>query len=218
MKVTGFSLFILMLPIFSTADLQRTYAPNDPLASSIGLILPRPERTDAFQKHPKPLTIRITNHGQETVYLQGIRDTTKAGKIQLYFYHQEEGKSWQTYFDSLPCNLPSCRNLSSRKGQCGEGEPVVIRLGAKGTYNAVQEFQWGGLFYELNEAIRENRTRRYCYKGWIPNQGKVRVEIKHSKTVSRDEQRKEMIEDRNYSAVEFKLPAAQKIYEIHLKG
>ncbi len=218
MKVTGFSLFILMFPIFSTANLQSTYAPSKPLASPTGLVLPQPRSLGGLQKRPNPLTIRITNHGAETVYLQGVRNTTKEGKVQLYFYHQGEGKSWQTYFDSLPCNLPSCRNLTSRQGYCGGGEPVVIRLGAKGTYNAVQEFQWGGLFYELNEAIRENRTRRYCYKGWIPKQGKVRIEIKHSKTVSRDDKRKEMIEDRNYSAVEFKLPAAQKVYEIHLKS
>lgn len=217
MKVTGFSLFILMLPMFSTTNFQNTSPQTDQLASPAGLILPRP-RSGAFQKRPRPLTIRITNHGEETVYLQGVRDMTKEGKVQLYFYHRGAGKGWKTYFDSLPCNLPTCQNLNSRQGHCGKIEPIVIRLGAKGTYNSVQEFQWGGLLYERNEAIRNSRTQRYCYKGWAPSRGQVRVEVEYSKAVSRDEQRKEMIVRRNHSAIEFKLPASQEVYEIHLNS
>jgi len=216
MKVTGFSLFILMLPIFSTADIRNITPQTDQLASRVGLILPHPKDKNGFRRRPNPVTIRIANHGEKTVYLQGIREISKAGKVQLYFYHRGAGKGWKPYFDSRPCNLPNCRNLDSRKGHCGQGEPVVIRLGAKGTYNSVQEFQWGGLLYERSEATREDRNRRYCYKGWAPSGGQVRVEVEYSKTVSRDDERKELIEGRDHGAIEFKLPATQKVYEIHI--
>lgn len=218
MKVTGFSLFILMLPVLSAADLQSTSPQHGLSASPVGLVLAKPKPSDRLQPPPKPLTIRIMNHGEETIFLQGIREVSKAGKVRLSFYHRGEGRGWKPYFDTLPCNLPNCRNINSRQGHCGEGEAIVIRLGAKGTYNSVHELQWGGLLYERSEAIRENRDRRYCYKGWAPSQGQVRVEVKYSKTVSRDDERKEMIEGREYRAVEFKLPASRKVYEIHLNG
>lgn len=218
MKVTGFSLLILIFPVFSTLNFQSINPQHNQLVSPAGLILPQPRNTNAFQKRPKPLTIRITNHGEETVYLQGVRDLAKEGKVQLYFYHRKEERGWKPYFDSLPCNLPTCTNLSRRQGHCGEGEAVVIRLGAKGTYNSVQEFQWSGLLYELSEAIQENRNRRYCYKGWAPSRGQVRIELEYSKTVSRDEERKERMQGRDHRAIEFKLPASRKIYEIHLNS
>lgn len=217
MNVVTFSVLLFILPFFSTGDhTQESHNKNKWVPA--GLVLPPPKGEETFSKEPAPLTIRIVNRGEKTVYLQGIRDLSKQGKVQLYFYHRGEGRGWKPYFDSLPCNLPTCRNLYSTQGRCGEGEPVVIRLGPKGTYNAVQEFQWGGLLYERSEALQEERQRRYCYKGWAPNRGQVRVEIEYSKSVSRDDDRKETMEGRDHHAIEFNLPASQKVYEISLNG
>lgn len=215
MKTAFFSLFVFIFPIFSVGDFSGGTAS---LATPAGLILPRPKVSETLSGKTAPVTIRIVNRGENTVYLHGIRSVSEEGKIQLYFYHRNRGRGWKPYFDALPCNLPTCRNLHTLNGGCGEGESVVIRLGGKGTYNSVKEFQWGGLLYERSEALREDRQRRYCYKGWAPSRGQMRVEIEYSKTVSRDDARKETMQGRDHTAIEFNLPALRKVYEIIVNG
>ncbi len=218
MKTAIFSAFLFIFPLFSSGSFLEQKDKSNPLAVPAGLILPRPQVNEGVSQAAKPLTIRIVNLGQQMIYLQGIREVSKEGKVQLYFYHREEGRGWKPYFDSLPCNLPTCRNLHRLSGGCGDGEPVVIRLGGKGSYNSIKEFQWGGLLYERSEATRESRKRRYCYKGWAPIQGQVRVEVEYSKTVSRDDERKELMDGRDHTAIEFDLPASNRVYEIAVNG
>ncbi len=211
-------LFIFIFPLFPAGQDPIRQTEHTLKASPAGLIIARPKVKETFSKDPTPLTIRIVNQGEQTIYLQGIRQVSEAGKVQLYFYHRRDGGGWKPYFDSLPCNLPTCRNLHTLGSRCGDGEPVVIRLGGKGSHNSVKEFQWGGLLYERSEATREGRSRRYCYTGWAPSRGQVRVEVEYSKAVSRDQSRKEVIKGRDFTAIEFDLPASEKVYEIVVNG
>lgn len=216
MKIAAFSLFVFIFPMFSTPDFLKNEVRPSPWLLPTGLTLPLPNLDRTFSKKPTPLTIRIINQGEKTIYLRGIREVSKKGEVELFFYHRADTRGWKPYFDSLPCNLPTCRNLHSMKGRCGNGESVVIRLGAKGTSNSVREFKWGGLLYQVSEAIREGRNKRYCYKGWTPTNGRVRVELEYSERVHRDNERKEQIAGRDFTAIEFNLPPRKNTYEINI--
>ncbi len=218
MRDAFFSLFLLMFPVFPSGGLSTQALIPEQLATPAGIILPRPKIAETFSRNPTPLIIRVTNYGNKTLYLQGMRQSGSEGRLQIFFYHRGEGRGWKPYFDSLPCNLPTCRNLHSAHGQCGKMEPYVIRLGPSGTYNSVKEFRWGGLLYQRNEAIREARQHRYCYKGWVPKRGRVRVEVEYSKSISRNEERKEMMAGRDHTAIEFNLPVSRAVYEIGVGG
>ncbi len=216
MKIAVFSFFVFIFPMFSTPDITKNEINSNRWLHPTGLILPRPKIEETFSKKPTPLTIRIVNRGEKSIYLRGIREVSKKGEVELFFYHRANSRGWKPYFDSLPCNLPTCRNLHSMKGRCGNGQPVVIRLGAQGTSTSVREFKWGGLLYQVSEAIREGRQKRYCYKGWSPKNGRVRVELEYSERVHRDDERKEQIAGRDFTAIEFNLPARKDTYEISI--
>jgi hypothetical protein len=177
-----------------------------------GTVVPQPSVPETFADTPTPIVLRIVNRGGKSVFLQGIRQGEE--KVQVYFYHRQKGQGWKPFFESLPCDLPTCRNLHTSKQGCGKGVPFAISLGPAGTAGSVKELKWDGLLYQRIEATQEDRQRRYCYKGWVPTSGRIRIEIEFSETAQIGRDKKEMIEGRDHTVLEFDLPSAQEMYDI----
>lgn len=184
-------------------------------AQRIGTIVPQPSAPETFPD-AAPLTFRIINRSNRPFYLQGFRDREE--RLQLYFYHREGKEGWKPFFEALPCDLPTCRNLHAPKNGCSKPIPFIISLGAAGAADSVKEFRWEGLLYQRSEATQEDRSRRYCYKGWVPKSGRMRVEMEFSDTVQEGKEKSGMIGGRDHTAIEFNLPASQSVYEIPIGG
>jgi hypothetical protein len=181
-------------------------------AFPVGTIVPQPSTPETFSETPTPLIFRVVNRGEKSVFLQGVRQGEE--KIQLYFYHREAGTGWKPFFDTLPCDLPTCRNLHVPKQSCGQGVPFAVSLGPTGTSGSVKELKWDGLLYQRIEATQEDRQRRYCYKGWVPKSGRIRIEIEFSETAQIGKDRNETIGGRDHSVLEFDLPPMKEAYDI----
>ncbi len=207
-----FMTILLILPVPTQPGVFERTIPEESSAVQAGTIIPQPTFPESFSEKPKEILFRITNKSREKIYLQGINQSGSA--VQLFFYHRDKGKGWKPFFSSLPCDLPTCRNLHAFTEDCAKPVPFVISLGAAGSINAVREFRWGGLLYQRIEATREPRERRYCYKGWIPKRGRMRIEIEFSKTRQEGSGRRGSIGGRSHTAIEFNLPARREVYEI----
>lgn len=215
MRITVLSIFIttlLMLPAPTQPGVLEGTTPTESSALQAGTIIPQPTFPESFSEKPDEILFRIINRSREKIYLQGISQA--GGAVQLFFYHRERGQGWKPFFSSLPCDLPTCRNLRAFTEDCAKPVPFVISLGAAGTINAVREFRWGGLLYQRIEATREPPERRFCYKGWVPKRGRMRVEIEFSKTRQEGTGRKGSIGGRSHTAIEFNLPARREVYEV----
>ncbi len=203
---------LLMFPAPTQHRVFEEKIPVTPSALRTGTIIPQPTFSESFSEKPTDILFRIINRSREKIYLQGITQEERA--VQLFFYHRDRGKGWKPFFSSLPCDLPTCRNLHAFKEDCPKPVPFVLSLGAAGTINAVREFRWGGLLYQRIEATREPRGRRYCYKGWLPKRGRMRIEVEFSKTKQASSERKGLIGGRAHTAIEFDLPARRAVYEV----
>lgn len=179
----------------------------------VGTILPKHATPEVFAETPRPISIRIINRVKYPIYLQGFR-RGKSRTVHFFFYHREKGFGWKSFFESLPCNHPSCRNLNALPGPCKRAEPYVIRLGPAGSEESVKEFVWKGLLYQKVEATMENLKRRFCYKGKSPSSGRIRIEIEYSDSVQRGRNGYWEIGGRNHTSIEFGLPAARSVYVI----
>src|SRR5581483_2672285 len=181
-------------------------------ATPAGTIVPQPTTPETFSETPTPLRFRVVNRGAKSVFLQGMRQAEE--KVQLFFYHREAGQGWKPFFESLPCDLPTCRNLHVPKTDCNQAVPFTISLGPAGTSGSVKELKWDGLLYQRIEATQEDRQRRYCYKGWVPKSGRIRVEIEFSETAQIGGDKKGTLGGRDHTVLEFDLPPSQEVYEI----
>ena len=186
------------------------------LAQPVGTIVPKPTTPETFSEEPTPLLFRIVNRGKKGDYIQGMQQEGEKN-VQLFFYHKEKGKGWKPFFDSLPCDLPTCRNLHALNKNCDKPHPFVIRLGPAGSFSSIKKFQWDGLLYQRIEATGEARKRRYCYRGWVPRRGRIRIEVEYSETIQRGLKKRGLIGDRNHTAIEFSLPPLKKVYEISIR-
>ena len=199
------------LPVESNLSSEkREPISGDPLPAAT--VVPQPSTPESFSESPTPLIFRVVNRGEKSVFLQGLRQGEE--KVQLYFYHREKGTGWKPFFDSLPCDLPTCRNLNIPRQSCGQGVPFAISLAPAGTSGSVKELKWDGLLYQRIEATQEDRQRRYCYKGWVPKGGRIRIEIEFSETAQIGKDRNETIGGRDHSVLEFDLPPTQEVYDI----
>ncbi len=180
-----------------------------------GTIVPHPATPEVFSDTPTPVRIRVVNHGEKKVYLQGFRQGASK-KVHFFFYHRQQGRGWKPFFESLPCNHPTCQNLHVIGKRCGQAAPHVVRLGPAGSANAIKEFEWSGLLYQQVEAIQKKRERRYCYRGWVPKGGEIRIEMEYSDTVQHDKNNNLTIGGRRHTAIEFSLPPTQAVYEFGL--
>ncbi len=214
-----FVLFLLVLP-----GLAQTAGASENLAERfakhfkvipVGTIVPKHATPEVFAKTSNPISIRMINRGRHPVYLQGFR-RGKSKTVHFFFYHRENSRGWKPFFESLPCNHPSCRNLNTLPAPCEKSEPYVIRLGPAGSAEAVKEFVWKGLLYQKVEATMKDLERRSCYKGWAPGSGRIRIEFEYSDTVQRGRDGYWGLGGRDHTAIEFDLPAAKKVYVISL--
>jgi hypothetical protein len=215
MRVTVLSIstaILLILPVPTQPGVSERTIPAEFSPFQVGTIIPQPTFPESFSEKPTEILFRIINRSQDNIFLQGIGQ--EGGDVQLFFYHRDHGKGWKPFFSSLPCDLPTCRNLHAFTDDCALPVPYVIPLGAAGTINAVREFRWGGLLYQRIEATREPRQRRYCYKGWVPTRGRMRIEIEFSKTRQEGRGSKGAIGGRSHTAIEFNLPARRQVYEV----
>ncbi len=213
MRQLVFMFFFLMITVTS-----QTVGATEQLTElfrilPVGTILPKHATPEVFSKAPTPISIRIVNRAKYPVYLQGFR-RDKSKTVHFFFYHREKGFGWKHFFESLPCNHPSCRNLNALSRPCEKSEPYVIRLGPAGSAESVKAFVWKGLLYQKVEATMENLERQFCYKGKSPSSGRIRIEIEYSDTVRRGRDGYWEIGGRDHTAIEFNLPATQKVYEI----
>ncbi len=186
-----------------------------PLSSRIlpvGTIVPAPSSPEIFSDEPTPVLFRIINRGAKPIYLQGVRH--HEGRLQIYLYHRREKEGWKPYFDALPCDLPTCRNLHVPRKRCKE-IPYVILLSPAGSRDSLKEVHWEGVLYQRIEATHEGRTRRYCYKGSVPKEGRIRAEIEFSDRTQKG--KRGVIGPRNFVAVEFDLPPLQKPVTVYLE-
>lgn len=213
MRIIVLLIILLMLPAPTQVE---GIIPAESSALQVGTIVPQPTFPESFSEKPPEILFRIINKSREKIYLQGISQA--GGAVQLFFYHRDRGQGWKPFFSSLPCDLPTCRNLRAFTEDCAKPVPFVISLGAAGTINAVREFRWEGLLYERIEATREPRKRRYCYKGWIPKRGRMRIEVEFSKTRQERSGSKGSIGGRSHTAIEFNLPARRQVYEVFVGG
>lgn len=213
MRQLVFMLFLFVIPVPS-----QTAGATEQLAElfkvlPVGTILPKHATPEVFAKTPKPISIRIVNRARYPIYLQGFR-RGKSKRVHFFFYHREKDFGWKQFFESLPCNHPSCRNLNALNGPCEKAEPYVIRLGPSGSAESVKTFVWKGLLYQKAEATMKNLERRFCYQGQSPSSGHIRIEIEYSDKVQRGRNGFWEIGGRDHTAIEFDLPAARKVYEI----
>jgi len=181
----------------------------------VGTIVPKPSTPETFSQKPTPLLFRVVNRGKKGLYIQGMQQGEER-MVQLFFYHKTRETGWKPFFNSLPCDLPTCRNLHARNKTCGKPHPFAIHLEPLGSAKSAREFQWDGLLYQRIEATGERRKRRYCYKGWIPKRGRIRVEVEYSSSIQRGLKKRGQIGERNHTAIEFSLPPLKKTYEISI--
>ena len=197
-----------LLPLYGASD--RFY----PGYRKTGTIVPQPFAPETFSDTPEPLTFRIINRSRKQVYLQGVHQ--EEARLQLFFYHRDGKGGWKPFFESLPCDLPTCRNLHAPRKSCSKAVPFVIPLGPAGAPDSVKEFHWAGALYQQSEATQEDRSKRYCYKGWVPKSGKMRVEVEFSESVQNRKEKKGMIGGRDHARIEFSLPAARRSYDLFI--
>jgi len=209
MRVLMLSFLLLVLPP-APASLREAGAGG---TRPVGTIVPKPSTPETFSQTPTPLLFRIVNRGKQGLYIQGMQQGEQK-RVQLFFYHREKERGWKPFFDSLPCDLPTCRNLRTLGEHCGKSVPFAIRLGPEGSSSAVREFQWDGLLYQRIEATGEDRKRRYCYKGWVPKRGRIRIEVEYSGSIQRALEKRGLIGERSHTAIEFRLPPLRQVYEI----
>lgn len=203
--------FVMQDPPSEEEDTSRMKLPSS--VRPVGTIVPQPSSPENFQDTPTPVTFRIQNRSLRPIYLQGMKE--EAERLQLFFYHRDEGKGWTPFFEFLPCDLPTCRNLHAPKQSCSKQVPYIVSLGPSGSPDSVKEVQWSGLLYQRSEATQENRNRRYCYKGWVPKSGRMRIELEFSET-TQEEKGKPVIGGRDHAVVEFDLPPSRTTLDIVL--
>jgi len=222
MRHLFFLLFLFLMPfliqITETVEEFAKPSQNHLNVIPVGIILPKHATPEVFIEVPNPVTIRIINRGKHPIYVQGSR-RSESKAVHFFFYHREKsqaerGRGWKPFFESLPCNHPVCRNLHVLRGPCKKSEPYVIRLGPAGSPEAVKDFVWEGLLYQKVQATMKNRERRFCYKGWVPQSGRIRIEVEYSDRVQHDRDGYWQIGGRDHTAIEFDLPAVKKIYVI----
>jgi len=183
-------------------------------ATPAGTIVPQPSTPETFSETPTPLVLRVVNRAAKSIFLQGVRQAEE--RVQLFFYHREAGKGWKPFFETLPCDLPTCRNLHAAKSDCNQAVPFAISLGPAGTSGSVKELKWDGLLYQRIEATQADLQRRYCYKGWVPKSGRIRGEIDFSETAQIGGDKGGTIGGRDHTALEFDLPPSRQVYEIEV--
>ena len=204
---------LLVGPDLSSEAFHRVSDPQGKKrAMPAGTILPQPSIPETFSDTPTPLVFRIINRAGKSLFLQGVRQGEE--KVQLFFYHRQEGQGWKPFFDTLPCDLPTCRNLHLPRHDCGQAVPFAVSLAPAGTPGSVKELKWDGLLYQRIEATQEDRQRRYCYKGWVPKNGRIRIEIEFSETAQIGGDKKGMIGGRDHAALELDLPPSREIYDL----
>ncbi len=222
MRQVIFLLFLLLLPVPSQTAEAADRSLERFKVIPVGTIVPKHATPEVFPETPSPIFIRIINRGKHPVYLQGFRQG-KSKTVHFFFYHREKGlggkgRGWKPFFESLPCNHPACRNLNALPAPCEKADPYVIRLGPSGSAESVKEFVWKGLLYQKVEATMKDRGRRLCYKGWVPDSGRIRIEVEYSDTVQRGRDGYLEIGRRDHTAIEFGLPTAKKVYFILVGG
>ncbi|MFQ5542844.1 MAG: hypothetical protein ACE5FY_00665 [Nitrospiria bacterium] len=214
MRVTALLFLVFGIFLFSS----RIGFIIDPTSVFSGTIVPTPPISEHFSEEPTPILIRIINHGRKSLYLQGVQEGQGQRKIKLFFYHRGKDRGWKPFFQTLPCDLPTCKNLHALDQTCGQSVPFSIRIGPAGNFNSVKEFKWDGLLYQKIETIRERKNRRYCYKGWVPKKGDIRIELEFSKSLQNQRDKRGMIGGRMHTAIEFSLPPVKTVYEIEIGG
>lgn len=217
-RIARKTLFLPLFLFFAVAGLSPEKSlPNsgraeERQATPAGTIVPQPTTPETFSDKPTPLVFRVVNRGARSIFLQGMRQAEE--KVQLFFYHREAGQGWKPFFETLPCDLPTCRNLHVPKTDCSQAVPFAMSLAPAGTAGSSKELKWDGLLYQRIEATQEDRQRRYCYKGWVPKSGRIRVEIEFSETAQIGGDKKGTIGGRDHTVLEFDLPPSQEVYEI----
>lgn len=131
-----------ILPASTQPDVFEDTIPRKQSILQAGTIIPQPTFPESFSEKPTEILFRVINQSREKVFVQGISQS--GGAVQLFFYHQDRGMGWKPFFSSLPCDLPTCRNLRTFTEGCVKPSPFVIPLGPAGETNAVREFRWGG--------------------------------------------------------------------------
>lgn len=190
-------------------------SPERSQASAAGILVPQPPPSETFPDRPTPVAIRIINQRKMPIYLQGFREERE--RVQIYLYHREGKEGWKPFFESLPCDLPTCRSLHGSPKSCPKPIPFVVALGPAGSADSSKEVSWEGSLYQRSEATQEERNRRYCYKGWVPKTGQMRVEIEYSDTLQKESERSGIIGGRDHAVVEFDLPPTRPSYEIIIR-
>ncbi|MFY9269172.1 MAG: hypothetical protein WAO55_05405 [Candidatus Manganitrophaceae bacterium] len=180
-----------------------------------GIIVPQPS-PEADSEEGNPVVLRIINQRSKPIYLQGFRQNEE--RIQVYLYHRDGKRGWKPFFDFLPCDLPICRRLRAPQKQCPKPIPFVVLLGPAGSADAIKEVPWDGHLYQRNEATQEDRQHRYCYTGWTPRSGRMRVEIEFSEEAEERRENGARIGGRDHAVLEFDLPPSQASYDIVIKG
>lgn len=208
-------LFLLLLQAKYQSPVSAEPFSNHFKTIPAGTIVPKHATPEVFAKTPTPIAIRLINRGENPVYLQGFR-RGKSKTVHFFFYHRENSRGWKPFFESLPCNHPSCRNLNALPSPCEKSEPYVIRLGPAGSRESIKEFVWKGLLYQKVEATLKDLERRFCYKGRAPDSGRIRIELEYSNSVQRGREGYWEIGGRDHTAIEFDLPAKRKVYVISL--
>ncbi len=198
-------------PLFREGALASVHSLLASRILPVGTVVPSPASPEVFSDEPTPVLFRIVNRGAKPIYLQGVRHYE--GRLQIYLYHRREKEGWKPYFDALPCDLPTCRNLRVPRKKCNE-IPYVILLSPAGSENSVREAYWEGVLYQRIEATQEGRKRRYCYKGYVPKEGRIRAEIEFSDRTQKG--KRGVIGPRNFVSVEVDLPPSQKPVTIYL--
>ncbi|MBI3804821.1 MAG: hypothetical protein HY282_13775 [Nitrospirae bacterium] len=222
MRRPALSLFLLLLIGLSTGPTEPGTVGEEPTIDTnalrypvvpIGTIIPQPSET--FSDEPTPVKIRIVNRGTKPIYLQGFRQGKE--QVQIYLYHREAKGGWKPFFDSLPCDLPTCRTLHAPPKACPKPTPFVVKLGPMGNADSIREVSWGGFLYQRSEATQEDRGHRYCYKGSVPKAGRMRVEVEFSDSIQRGGEKNGIIGARDHAVIEFDLPPSQPQYDIVIK-
>lgn len=175
-----------------------------------GTVVPRPP--EPLSDEATPLRIRIVNRAKKPIYLQGFRQGKE--RVQIYLYHRDEKGGWKPFFDALPCDLPTCRTLHAPRKVCPKPIPFVVTLGPAGGATSVKEISWEGALYQRSEATQEDRGHRYCYKGWVPKGGRMRVEVEFSDSIQQGGEKTGMIGARDHAVAEFDLPPALPQYDV----
>ncbi len=213
MRLAALSVSVFVLLVFPF-PLQ---VEGDQRVMTVGTIVPKHATPEVFHDKPIPISIRVVNRSEKQLYLQGF-SRGSSRRVHFYFYHRKAGRGWKPYFESLPCNHPTCKNLHAIGKPCGRANPQVVRLGPTGSMNSIKEFKWNGLLYQQVEALEKIRKRRYCYKGLIPKGGEIRIEMVYSEFTQEDGENQSVIGEREHAAIEFGLPPRRSVYDIVIGG